>query len=282
MSQIFILLRKSLMVFSRSRAAVSLTFLVPIAIIYVFGHVFGLYKKSDEGPSGIPLAVVNASTNPAAGKLVDALKAEKTFRVIDSVRNKDGTTRPLTESDARRGMNDDDYRFALILPPDLLPASGFGIRLRFLTNPRNEIETQTVNGMVQKTIFSHVPELLGESMRGALSRHIGEANLENFNDALADAYAKYFNVDRDRMLERLNSADYGLGALSDSVGTAARNQDQAKKSAASTDVFSRIVKIDTEQVAGKELANPMAARTVGGYAVMFLLFAVSNSAATLF
>jgi ABC-2 type transport system permease protein len=284
MSQVLILLRKSLLVFSRSRAAVSITFLVPIAIIYIFGHVFGLYKKTDTGPTGIPLAVVNASTNPAATKLVDALKEEKTFRVIDSVRNRDGTTRPLTEADARRGMNDDDYRFALILPPDLLPEGSFGIRLRFLTNPRNEIESQTVNGMVQKTIFSHVPELLGESMRDAVRRHIGAPALEGFNGELANAYAKYFNIDREKILKRLDSADYGLGVLSAPGGKAGedREPEKAKKGPGATDVFSRIVKIDTEQVAGRELSNPMAARTVGGYAVMFLLFAVSNSAATLF
>ena len=284
MSQTLILLRKSILVFSRSRVAISLTFLVPIAIIYVFGHVFGLYKRSDTGPAGIPLAVVNASTNPAAERLVAALEAEKTFRVVDSVRNRDGSTRPLAESDARRGLNDDDYRFALILPPDLVPAGSFGIRLKFLTNPRNEIESQTVNGMVQKTIFSHVPELLGESMRGAMSRYIGAPALDGFNGELANVYAKYFNFDRDRMLKRLNGADYGLGALSAPGGQTGEDRDPARagKAAGSTDVFSRIVKIDTEQVAGKELSNPMAARTVGGYAVMFLLFAVSNSAATLF
>jgi len=33
-------------------------------------------------------------------------------------------------------------------------------------------------------------------------------------------------------------------------------------------MFSQIVKIDSEQVAGKELKNPMAARLVGGYAIM--------------
>jgi ABC-2 type transport system permease protein len=284
MSQTLILVRKSLLVFSRSRAAVIITFLVPIAIIYIFGHVFGLYKKVDTGPSGIPLAVVNACGEPAAKRLVEALKEEKTFRVIDSVKNPDGGTRPLTEADARRGLHDDDYRFALILPPDLLPEGSFGIRLRFLTNPRNEIESQTVNGMVQKTIFSHVPELLGASMRRSVSRTIGEPAFDRFNGALADAYAKYFNVDRDKMLQRLNSADYGLGALSAPGGTTGKKQDpaKAKESDKTTDVFSRIVKIDTEQVAGKEVSNPMAARTVGGYAVMFLLFAVSRSSASLF
>ena len=47
-------------------------------------------------------------------------------------------------------------------------------------------------------------------------------------------------------------------------------------------MFSRIINLESEQVAGKELKNPMAARLVGGYAIMFLLFAVSGSATTLF
>jgi ABC-2 type transport system permease protein len=244
---------------------------------------------------------------------VEALKAEKTFRVIDSVKKPDGTRRPLTESDVRRGLHDDDYRFAVLLPADLLPDNRFGIQLKFLTNPRNEIESQMVTGMLEKTIFSNVPDLLGASMRRAASRYIGTPALDRFNAEMADTYAKYFHIDRNKMLRRLNSADYGLGALSaaggdtsdDNAGPALRRLDSdaqrsatapsggatsgavqtatmAKEPAKSTDIFSQIVKIDTEQVAGKEVSNPMAARTVGGYAVMFLLFAVSGAAASLF
>ena len=48
--------------FRRNRAAFVLTFVIPIALIYVFGQVFGLNRK-DSGPNGITLAVVNASEN---------------------------------------------------------------------------------------------------------------------------------------------------------------------------------------------------------------------------
>ena len=47
----FIILRKSLLVFSRSKAAIVITFLVPITLIYLFGHVFNLYGK-ENGPVG--------------------------------------------------------------------------------------------------------------------------------------------------------------------------------------------------------------------------------------
>ena len=69
----------------RAKAALILTFLVPFALIFVFGRIFGGSGNSS-GPNGVPLAVVNASDNPAALKLVEALKAEKAFDVKMSSR----------------------------------------------------------------------------------------------------------------------------------------------------------------------------------------------------
>ncbi|MBI5381631.1 MAG: ABC transporter permease [Opitutae bacterium] len=296
MRLVLLLLRKSLLGFWRAKAAVAITFLVPIVLIYLFGHVFGLYRK-DTGPTGIPIAVVNASPDPAATQLIDALKAEKAFRIRTVTKLADGTTRPLTEADARAGLKNNDYRFAVILPADFLSAERFGLRVKFLSNPRNEIEAQTVNGILQKTIFSNVPQLLGQSLRQSARHLIGEENLTKFNRALANAYADYFNFDREETFRRLDSADFGFGDLKHLPSAKPppadpnlRRLDTAPATTTTTaaaekntnDVFSKIVKIDNEQVAGKQVANPMAARMVGGYAIMFLLMAVSGSASTLF
>src|SRR5688572_30169481 len=81
MNVIRVLLYKGFARYLRNRSAVGLTFAVPIAMIYIFGWVFGL-NRTDSGPSGIKLAVVNESANPATQKLVDVLKGEKAFRVI--------------------------------------------------------------------------------------------------------------------------------------------------------------------------------------------------------
>jgi ABC-2 type transport system permease protein len=299
MSQVLILLRKSLLSFWRAKAAVTITFLVPIALIYLFGHVFGLYRESPP-PAGIKLAVVNLSAEPAAGKLVEALQAEKGLRLITEHKNADGTRRPLTEADVRAAIKDNDYHFALILPADLLPEKAFGVRMKFLSDPRNQIEAQMVNGLLQKTVFSHVPELLGASLQREARRFLGSPRLQTFNRTMADTVADYFGGDREEIFARMNSADFGFGALGQistptakPIDPSLRRLDTAAqpvaavaeaKSATSavTDVFSKIVKIESEQVTGKQVSNPMAARTVGGYAIMFLLFAVSGSAATLF
>ena len=313
MSQVRILLRKSLLMFWRAKAAVAITFLVPVVLIYLFGHVFGLYRK-DSGPVGIPIAVVNLSQEPAAQKLIAALTAEKAFRVITTRDLGKGATRPLTEADVRAGLHDNWYRYALILPADLLPDDAFGVRMKFLFNPRNDIEAQMVNGLLQKTVFSNVPQLLGQSLQKRARRFLGDERFERFNRTLANTFADNFGGDREKIyqqtisgdlgfselnrtgaektpapppgLRRLDSAPAPNGPVAPSQNSKLEGQNPAaatpEDQKSSTDIFSQMVKIETEQVAGKEVKNPMGARLVGGYAIMFLLMAVSASSATLF
>lgn len=301
MSQTLILLRKSLLNFTRARAAVVITFLVPIVLIYLFGHVFGLYRK-DTGPQGIPIAVVNASSEPAAKELIAALQAEKAFFVITEAKTPDGRGRPLTEADVRAGLHDNDYRYALILPADLYSDDRFGVRMKFLTNPRNEIEAQTVNGILQKTVFSNVPHLLGQSLQRRARQYLGTERFTQFNTSIADAVSRTFGGNRDEIRARIEAGDFFTGLRDERTPHTSdptlRRLDQAAPEAAAAanapkprtasaasgddDLFSQLVKIETEQVAGKQVKNPMAARIVGGYAIMFLLFAVSGSAASLF
>ena len=300
MSQTLILLRKSLLNFSRARGAVIITFAVPIVLIYLFGHVFGLYRK-DSGPSGLPLAVVNLSPEPAAQQLVDALKSEKALYIITTKSGPNGTNLPLTEADVRAALHDNNYRFALILPADLYSDDRIGLRMKFLSNPRNDIEAQTVNGILQKTVFSKVPTLLGQSMQRQARRYLGNERYDQFNRGLADSIATAFGGNAPEIQKRIEAGDFLAGAhIADttpantssavthprtSAATATSSNSGAPTAAQASnanDVFSRIVKIDTEQVEGKEVKNPMAARIVGGYAIMFLLFAVTAGASSMF
>lgn len=279
MNSILALLRKDFLNFRRNKAAVSLTFLVPFAMIWLFGQIFGVNRK-DSGPSGIPVAVVDASGNAASAKLIAALRGEKTFRVITDHPSA-APKRPLTEADLRPLMEAPGapFRFALVLPTDLVSDKRLGLRLKFFSNPRNEIETQTVNGILQKTIFSHVPELLGQSLLANTKRLIGEDRLQQFNRGIARTVTSAFGGDAEKLERDMATADFGFGAL------ARTSDDQSAtpaKTSSAADVFSQIVKIDTEQVVGAKVRSPQATSLVGGWAIQFLLFALSASAASLF
>ena len=280
MRTILVFVRKDFLNFSRNKAAVSLTFIVPFAMIWLFGYIFNV-KKTDSGPAGFPLAVVNASDNPAAAKLVEALQAEKSFRVQTKFVNPDKSTRLLTEDDLRPMLRaaGSDFHFALVIPADLVGTSRLGLHLKILSNPRNEIETQTVNGLLQKTIFTSIPQLLGQSLQANAKNLIGDERFRQFNSTIAGAVSSAFGGDKEQIQHSIESGDFGL-SVANPAGTRPSAASSSGNQAA--DFLSRLVRIETEQVVGAEVKSPMATSLVGGWAMQFLLFAVSASAASLF
>ncbi len=275
MHPILVLLRKDFALFFGDRTSIALTFIVPFAMIYLFGQIFHV-NSSDPGPSGIPVAVVNQSDNPAAGRLVDALKAEKSFRILTKYVNGDKTERPLAEEDLRPLMRADRFRFALVIPRDLVRTDDIGIHLKIYSNPRNEIESETVNGLLQKNIFSNVPELLGQSLQARAKAYLGDKRLDQFNTSVASAVSDAFGGDRSRIKSSMESGNFGLRRLDSDDGA------PGTPTKGMSDVLSKIVKVDAIQVVGKDVKSPAATQLVGGWAIQFLLFALTASATALF
>jgi len=270
MHLIFTLLRKDLLNFGKDRVAVGLTFLVPVVLIYLFGQVFGVARTSS-GPVGIPLAIVNQSTAPEIATLVAALKREAAFRIVEDAPDAAGTRVALTEERVRAGFKANEYRFALVFPPDATEG-GVALRLKFLTNPRNDIETQTVTGLLQKTIYTEVPTLLLRSLRGQAAEFIGAEQTDKFYAEMAGSVSRAFGYDEAKVREAMRRGEMpGLAGATGGAGLAG-----------AAGFLDRMIKIDTEQLAGVQVKNVGATRAVGGWAMMFLLFALSGTATALF
>lgn len=268
MRTILVLVRKDFANFFANKAAVSLTFIVPFALIWLFGQVFGVNRR-DTGPTGIPLAVVNASANPAAGRLIEALQAEKNFKVLTGYTAADQTEHVFREEDLAPRMRANEFRFAVVIPADLFSKSSLGLHLKIYTNPRNEIETQLVNGILQKTIFSHVPQLLGQALVARGRGVVGAERLDSFNQSVADNIARTFGGDPVAIRKGIEQGDFGVRGL----GGAGPGDG---------DLFSQVIRIESVQVAGQDVKSPAATRIVGGWAMQFLLFALSAAATALF
>jgi len=275
MNSILVLLRKDFSIMLRDRVSIMLTFIVPFAMIYLFGQIFNV-NASNPGPSGIPIAVVNESDNPAAARLVDALRAEKAFKVLTKFKVDEKTSRPLTEADLRPLMRADNFRFALVIPRDLVRSDAVGVHLKTYSNPRNEIEAQTVNGILQRTLFSKVPELLGQSLQARAQSYVGAERLERFNSSVASAISRTFGGDEAEIKAHMSDGAFGIGRLSREGSV------QGSATSRAADVLSNIIKIDNIQVAGNDIKSPAATQLVGGWAVQFLLFALTASATGLF
>src|SRR6476660_3571398 len=103
MRTVLILVGNEFRRFATDKAAISLTFIVPLVLIYIFGNVFGV-NSEDRGPTGIPLAVLNQTAAPAPSAIISALQNEPTVKVIRSLKDANGAAHGLTEAEVREMM----------------------------------------------------------------------------------------------------------------------------------------------------------------------------------
>ena len=151
---------------------------MPFALIFLFGQIFGVNRPAS-GPSAIPLAVVDESRGPEAAQFLDALRSDKSFRLITESDSGQDPSRPLAEADLRPLIRAGKFRFALVLPSDFSGAKRPGLHLQILSDPRNAIETQTVTGLLQRDLYTTAPQLLGLAPRSVPSA-AGTGPAENF------------------------------------------------------------------------------------------------------
>ncbi|HKB89298.1 MAG TPA: ABC transporter permease [Opitutaceae bacterium] len=275
---IFTLVRKDYLLFFSDRADFIITFVTPVILIYIFGLVFGVSKGDGRtlgSPlTGVRLAVVNQSDAAVVAKIIEALKQDKTLQVVTTEKNEKDEEEPLTEEQVRKMIHDNKLRFAAIFPVDAVSDDSFDLKLQFIHNPINEIENATVTGILQKTVYSIAPNSFFESLPHRAAQYVGPQRAEQFYRDMANNVASTFGGDPEEVFQRLRSGN--LDVIPEAAANAGRN------GGGKGDVFSQLVNIESEQVAGKTVKNPMATRLVGGWAMMFLLFSVSASAKGLF
>ncbi|MEO5718210.1 MAG: hypothetical protein ABIR29_06520, partial [Chthoniobacterales bacterium] len=93
-------------------------------------------------------------------------------------------------------------------------------------------------------------------------------NSEQFNHSLANSIEQAFGGDADEIYAKAKG-EIGFGGA-DGAGDGAS-------------IFDSLIKIESEQVGGKQAKkSSMATRSVGGWAIMFLLFSLSGAATSLF
>ncbi len=262
MKTIYALFKKEYRLFWNDKVAVSLTFIVPIFLIFIFGSIF----SRGSNPSGIHLAFVNNSTAPIAKKLEKTLDTMKTFILIKKYTNDEGKVVKFDTNSVKEFVRKGSVSSALVIPEDAYTDTSFSVKLKFYYDPKNDMEMQLVQGMLQKTVMEQIPTVFNKSMQQQAKKFLGDDSGKAFNLDMAKVVSKYFPVSVDEILNQslndttiINNSPNGAG-----------------------DFFSNILQFEKQQLVGKEIANPYATRAVGGWAMMFLLFAISGSATSLF
>ncbi|HUX60007.1 MAG TPA: ABC transporter permease, partial [Ignavibacteriaceae bacterium] len=117
-------------------------------------------------------------------------------------------------------------------------------------------------------IMTEIPSVFISSMQRKAEGYLGMEKGSNFNKQIASVISKYYKVDTAEILHGMQFA------YTDSVGS-----DTSRKAG---NFFSNILQMDKKQLVGANVTSPDATRSVGGWAVMFLLFTLTGTSTSLF
>lgn len=137
----------------RDRAALMLSFVVPIVFFSIFAGMFGGRRSTPR----VEVAIVDEDHSASSKKLIDALLAEPSLRAQVAA----------DEATAVAQVKKGDLPVAIVIP------KGFGTTritfggekpngpaFRLLTDSADPIAEQVANGILQKTIMTSLPELM--------------------------------------------------------------------------------------------------------------------------
>ena len=260
MRKLIALVGKDVRIFRRDKVALALTFIIPFVMIVIFGFVFG---GIDGDVSPIHIVVINHSTAPITAQLVRALEAAKSLAVLKTYRDEErGNARmPFTDSVAAMWIKNGKIPAALIIPEDALSDTSMGLKLVLFYDPRNEIESHMLEGILQQTIMTKVPSLFPALLQRSALRYLGPDSGKAFNGAVRDAVSRYFHVPREWMS--------AVPQMNDTIPVG----NDSSSSAGS--YFSKLIQFDRRQLVGEKVINPMVTRSIGGWAMMFVLFTLT-------
>ncbi|MGD1045377.1 MAG: ABC transporter permease [Bacteroidota bacterium] len=264
MKQVYLLFMASYLRFWKDKVSVLLTFIVPLVLMTIFGSIF---SGSGSGSQGIRLAVLNQSPSPVAKQIESSLDTMKSFRVIKSFKNDSGKVITFDALSIQEYVRTGKASAALILPPDAYADTSIGLYVKFYYDPKNDIEMQTIRGLIQQVVFSQFPSIIAQSGLRQAEQFLGMQSGTAFNRNMASIVHKYFKIDTNRILHPKLS-DFSI-----------MGSDSGKNK---FNIFQNIVRIEDQQLVGKEVKNPWATRSVGGWAMTFLLFTLTASSSSLF
>ena len=157
--------------FRRDRAAMVMTFVVPIA----FFSIFAMLMSGRAGGTRIRLAVIDEQQSAASKHFVAQLQREKTLEILDRALDADGfRTRPMTAARAEQEIRTGDLSLALVLPKDFrtgIDAGGNRPRLTLLADTSDPFSSRVAATTLQKVVLGRMPldvqtrDVLGEKKR---------------------------------------------------------------------------------------------------------------------
>jgi len=260
------LVKKDYKLFLKDKVALSLTFIVPMVLIALFGAVFGGAGDFEK----LSLGFVNKSSSKVANTIETTLDTTKTFRLIKSYKNEKGEVVQYDSNSIKTAVMSGKFSAAIVLPEDAFTDTSSSLKMKFYYDPKNDMESQVIQGVLQQTLMQSIPEVFTQTMQKKSENILGKDTGTMFNKEISKTVSKYFKVDTSEVFGSVNK------------GTTKNSKDTSKSTKGGFNMFDNMLNLEKYQLVGKQVTNPIATRSVGGWAMMFLLFSLAGASRSLF
>ncbi len=248
--------RTAMTALRRDRAALALSFILPISFFAIFAIIFGSNRTSTPKVS---LIVVDEDRSPASRDLVAGLEREESLNVRTAPPARKGAPvpQPYTAATAEAAVKAGDVSVALIIPqgfgahPISFGPNAAGTQIEMLNDASDNIAPQMVSGLLQKAAMTSMPLDLAEQGMKYTEEYIGAFTPEQ----------------RKRMADNLDDLRQILDGRAAGSG--------------SSQGFDGLIRVEQRAVVGENKNNPMVSFYAAAIGVMFLLFTASGSAGSL-
>jgi linearmycin/streptolysin S transport system permease protein len=236
----------------RDRAAMVLSFAVPLVFFTVFAAIFARGSgRSATNP--VKVVVVDEDRSETSNRFVTALQAEAALKVTTATAGqKGGGSSPYTAAAAETAVRSGDFPVAIVLPkgfgdrPIRFGPSGERSKVVLLTDPSDPVAPQVLAGVLQKVAMTAMPDAMAQA---------GIDEVEKWSGGLtADQKS------------RLQESVAGI-----------KRQTAGNRAASGGGV----VDVVTRDVVGEKKKNPLIAFYAAGIGVMFLLFSAAGAGGAL-
>lgn len=245
-----------------------LTFIVPLVMIIIFGYIFG----GSGGPRGKSALILVDESHSILSRLIEQkLDSSKALYPLKKhVKENSTDTIAFDEKTAKEWVQTGRISAAVVMPKDFFTDTSTAIKFKFYYDPKSEIESSIIQGNMQQIIMTQVPRVFPVIMRRKVVELMGSDSTSKFFMGMSTIVADYFKVNPDSFINRFTKVD--------SAALFQSSQDSSDE----VDFMNNLVKFESEQLVGKRITNPGLTRTVGGWAMMFLLFSLTGAATSMF
>lgn len=271
MRTLLTLIYKDILRFVNDKPALVMTFVVPTLLILIFGNIF----SGGSGSRGkIPILFVNQSSSPVAKMIETKLDSSENLRLIknyfdDELQKEISFDEPLARTKVEKG----NYSAALILPEDFFSDTSKSVKFRILYDPKNEIESSLIQGSLQQMIMSQIPKVFPLLLQRQFTAQLDTAEFNKFRKGMSKTIATTFKYNPDSVYNSMDPKRLEASLILDDTSSIASGGEN---------ILKEIIKFDNQQVVGENIKSPGVTRTVGGWAMMFLLFSIVGASISLF